>query len=113
MRVAVLGSWNPEKNRRQKYDTALTGTAEEFQAACREIGAALIERRHSLIVGSEGQDTADCHATLGALDAVRAQRAAGAARNTPRVTIVRKASSGDRAFGPQRRSDPGVFIDTP
>jgi predicted nucleotide-binding protein len=113
MRVAVLGSFSPQKNRRQKYGTPLVGDAVSFQAACRDIGAALVERGHSLIVGSEGDDTADRHAALGGLDAVRAQRAAGTTPRAARVMIVRKASSGALAFGAERRSDPDVFVEHP
>jgi hypothetical protein len=105
MRVAVLGSWH------DKRKWPLRETPEAFAAACRSIGRALASRGHSLIVGSDGEHTADFHATLGALDVIRE---AGRSPQSPRVLVVRAArSAAPGAFEPLRRSDPGVFTEQP
>ena len=56
MRVAVIGSWTADNS------ATLRETAEAFQSACQRVGRELIERGHSLIVGSDSEDTADGNA---------------------------------------------------
>ena len=109
MRVAVLGSWDEGQNARPGNRWPLLETPADFRAACREVGRELVRRGHSLIVGSAKEHTADCHAALGALDAVRESPAASF--TTPRIVVVRKTSAGPTAFGELRRSDPGVFVE--
>jgi hypothetical protein len=111
MRVAVLGSWDEKQNARTGNPWPLLETPAEFRAACREIGRELVRRGHSLIVGSAREHTADCHAALGALEAVRETPAESI--TAPRIVVVRKSSAGPTAFGEFRRSDPGVFVEHP
>lgn len=105
MRVAVLGSWHDRAN------FPLSDTRASFQAACRSVGRELVQRGHSLIVGSDEDHTADSHAALGALDMLRASAAPVA---HPRILVVRAAGAGaPRVFDDPRRSDPGVFVEHP
>jgi hypothetical protein len=104
MRVAVLGSWDDRQNRQAENSWPLLATPADFKAACREIGRELVSRGHSLIVGSDREHTADRHAALGALDAVRDSGAA------TRIAIVKKSSSA-RSFEELRRSHPAVFVE--
>jgi len=107
MRVAVLGSWRQE----DKQSWILRETSEAFRAACTRVGARLIEQGHSLIVGSDSAHTADGNAALGA---VQALDAANLAVESPRIMLIRPASSdGARSFGELRRSRPGVFVEHP
>jgi hypothetical protein len=107
MRVAVLGSWRQE----DKKDWKLRETPEAFRAACGQVGAELIRRGHSLIVGSDADHTADANAALGAVEALQA---AGTKVESPRIMLIRPASSVDvRSFDTLRRSLPGVFVERP
>lgn len=107
MRVAVLGSWTQEDREAWK----LRETPAAFRAACRQVGAELIRRGHSLIVGSDAEHTADANAVLGAVDALADARAE---IDAPRIMLVRPASSDDgRSFAELRRSIPGLLVQHP
>lgn len=104
MRVAILGSW-PRKPRWR-----LRGSQEEFSSACRRIGRELVQRGHSLIVGSDGEHTADRHAVLGALE----ESPETSTEAPPRVCLVRAAASDDtRPFAAERRDWPGLIVESP
>ena len=107
MRVAVLGSWREE----DKAEWKLRGSSEEFRKACQRVGAELIQRGHSLIVGTESEHTADGNAVIGALEAFKA----GATHSEqPRIMLIRPVSSGGHeSFAELRRSMRGVFIQYP
>ena len=106
MRAAVLGSWRHEDQKQWK----LRETPEEFRKACRQVGAELIERGHSLIVGTDSEHTADANAVSGAIRALR-----GAKVKWPRVMVIRPAASKqkDRPFASLRRSLPGAVVEFP
>lgn len=107
MRIAVLGSWPDRPAWPMREDHAA------FSAACRRIGRDLAARGHSLIVGSDGEHTADLHAALGALEVYGSEPAAGPAR----ILVVRATDSIEKtnrpAFDTWRRKHPGVFIEYP
>jgi hypothetical protein len=86
MRVAVLGSW------RQKDKTrwGLLETSESFRGACRRVGRELIERGHSLIVGTDSTQTADGTAVQGAIEVLGT---ANTKVETPRIMLIRQESS--------------------
>ena len=101
MRVAVIGSW-PEP------DNAAPGeTIESFHGACQRVGRELIERGHSLIVGTDGPDTAGGQAVLGAIDALPA---APSPNQGPRIIVIRPTAPED-LFHDLRRRLPGVFVE--
>jgi hypothetical protein len=105
MRVAVLGSWRHE----DVPSWTLSETPEAFADACRRLGRELIERGHSLIVGTDSPHTADGNAALGAYEALR-----GAADSRPRIRVVRlEDARATRPFDQLRRERPGVFVDHP
>ena len=106
MRVAVLGSWRQE----DKKSWRLLDTSEAFRKACRQVGAELIRRGHSLIVGTDSEHTADGNAALGAIEALNA---AATRVESPRIMLIRPDSSDEprRPFLNLRRSNPGVFIE--
>jgi len=103
MRIAVLGSWRQEDATAWK----LRESPEQFAKACRRIGQELIERGHSLIVGTDALHTADGQAARGAYDAL-----ANAAIDRPRITVVRLDESSPRwPFDELRRARGGIFVD--
>jgi predicted nucleotide-binding protein len=105
MRVAVLGSWRQQ----DAAEWELSETQDAFAKACRRIGRELIERGHSLIVGTEALHTADGNAALGAYEAI-----GQSAEPRPRIMVVRlDDAKGGRPFDRQRRERPGIFIDRP
>jgi hypothetical protein len=105
MRVAVLGSWRQE----DKKSWGLLETPEEFRDACRKVGAELIRRGHSLIVGTDSGHTADGNAARGAIDALREDETTV---ESPRIMLIRPESRDpERPFLEMRRSNPGVFIE--
>jgi hypothetical protein len=104
--VAVLGSWRKE----DKSGWGLLGTPESFHAACQRVGREIIERGHSLIVGTDSTHTADGNAALGAVEALKA---ANKTVETPRIMVICPPAEGRRAFGQQRQSRPGVFVEHP
>lgn len=106
MRVAVLGSWRQQ----DKKSWRLLDTSEAFRKACRQVGAELIRRGHSLIVGTDSEHTADGNAALGAIEALNA---AATRVESPRIMLIRPDSSDEarRPFLELRRSNPGVFIE--
>jgi predicted nucleotide-binding protein len=105
MRVAVLGSWREEDKKSWK----LRETAEVFRAACRRVGCELIERGHSLIVGSASRHTADGCAVQGAIESFKAAKTTA---RSPRIMLIRPESSSEaRPFGQFRQSMPGVFVE--
>lgn len=105
MRVAVLGSWRQEDVSRWK----LRGTPAEFAEACRRVGRELIERGHSLIVGTDSDHTADGHAARGAYEAL-----GPTVGKWPRIMVVRlDEEDAARPFDDLRRARPGVFVDHP
>lgn len=105
MRVAVLGSWRQEDKKRW----GLLETPEAFRAACRRVGSELMERGHSLIVGSDSEHTADGNAVRGAIEALRAAKTIV---ESPRIVLIRPESSDQaRPFLGLRQSNPGVFIE--
>jgi len=55
MRIAVLGGWRQEDARTWN----LRESPEHFAQACRRIGQELIERGHSLIVGTDSLHMGD------------------------------------------------------
>jgi hypothetical protein len=105
MRVAVLGSWRQE----DVSSWSLSETREAFGNACRRLGRELIERGHSLIVGSDSLHTADGNAAIGAYEAINM-----APDSRPRIMVVclDKARVA-RPFDALRRERPGVFVDHP
>src|SRR5215210_522897 len=64
MRIVILGSWT-EKNR---DEDRLEGTAEEFAAACRELGGAIARLGQVVIAGGRSPDTADYHVVRGVVE---------------------------------------------
>lgn len=105
MRVAVLGSWRQED--RENWN--LCETPEEFRAACKRVGSAIIEKGHSLIVGSDSEHTADGCAVEGAIESLEAAKTPAA---SPRIMLIRpEASNEKRSFDRFRRSMPGVFVE--
>ena len=113
MRVAVLGSWRAK----DQQEWGLQGSLEEFQQAARDIGYALIERGHSLILGTTAPHTADGQALQGAADAwtqVPALR-----RDRPRVMLIRalptKVRSRTNPENQRRLQDlpAGLAVDSP
>lgn len=109
MRVAVLGSWRTE----DAVDWKLRDTPEAFQQACRLIGAEIVKRGHSLVVGSTSLKTADGAALQGALDHLGQENARPA---VPRVLVIRPGASEwseDAALLQMQRSLPGVILDYP
>jgi predicted nucleotide-binding protein len=105
MRVAVLGSWRQE----DQAAWGLRETPEAFGEACRRLGRELIERGHSLIVGTDSRHTADGNAARGAYEAL-----GSAAMPAPRIRVVHlDAPSGSRDFEVLRGERPGVFVDHP
>lgn len=70
MKVLVVGS-------RAKEQTSLGAgsQADPFQAVCLDLGAALANARHELVLGSEAEHTADAHVARGAsAEALKANR---------------------------------------
>jgi hypothetical protein len=105
MRVAVLGSWRQE----DQPAWTLLESQEAFAEACRRLGRELIERGHSLIVGTDSPHTADGNAAMGAYEAI-----VPGAEVRPRIMVVRLESAGaSRSFDRLRRERPGVFVDHP
>lgn len=109
MRVAVLGSWRQE----DATQWALRGTQAAFSAACRRIGLELIQRGHSLILGSSSPHTADGNALEGARQAWAA--APDADKDRPRVMMIRPAGppSTEQDAQALHRSMPGGIVDYP
>lgn len=62
MKVAVFGSWS---NREADQNWYFGDTREEFNDACKEIGRALAENGHTLIVESENEGVADPYVVEG------------------------------------------------
>jgi hypothetical protein len=109
MRVAVLGSWREEDLQAWK----LRGTREAFREACSLIGAEIVARGHSLIVGSASPKTADGAALQGALEYL--QRA-GVPVDMPRILITRPSASTTREENTLRQMQsamPGLLVDYP
>jgi hypothetical protein len=105
MRVAVLGSWRQEDS----LEWGLRETHDAFAQSCRRLGRELIERGHSLIVGTDSAWTADGNAAVGACDAL-----SGAPGERPRIRVVRLDDPQAIApFDRLRRERPGVFVDHP
>jgi hypothetical protein len=73
------------------------------------VGAELISRGHSLIVGSDSEHTADRNAVLGAIEALKT---ADTTVESPKIMLIRPESSDQpRPFLELRQSNPGVFIE--
>lgn len=103
MRIAVIGSWRREDAR----DWNLRESPELFGQACRRIGQELIERGHSLIVGTDSEHTADGLAARGAYEAL-----ASTIIDRPRITVVRlDERSARQPFDEIRRARSGIFVD--
>jgi hypothetical protein len=103
MRVAVLGSWRSVDKKSWK----LRESREAFQVACRRVGRELIERGHSLIVGTDSDHTADGNAVAGAIEALQTTKTI----ESPRIMLIHPTSSADaRPFAKFRESMPGVFV---
>ena len=66
MRITVVGSWRPEKEK------DLQGTLEGFSAACQEIGRELARRNQTVVVSSDRPHTSDFHVVRGMADVIRA-----------------------------------------
>jgi hypothetical protein len=98
MRIAVIGSWR----RSDRDEWGLTGEA-AFADAARTLGRRLVELGHSLVVGTDGHDTADYLAASAAADAAGATAAA-------RVHIL-APDRGSRPFEPLRRRYPRFFAE--
>lgn len=56
MKVAVFGSWSDPKTHQ---DWNFVGSRDVFNSACKDIGRALVDKGHTLIVESENQTVAD------------------------------------------------------
>src|SRR5258705_13945144 len=63
MHVGITGSYKPDRNSAERWP--LRGSFDEFAVACRAIGASLANDRAVLVVGSDGDSTADRHAVEG------------------------------------------------
>ena len=110
MRVAVLGSWREE----DATQWALRDTPESFKKACRRIGLELIQRGHSLILGSSSLHTADGNALEGAQEAWAVAPVTN--KDRPRVMMIRpldSSSSEQDAQAALHRSMPGGIVDYP
>jgi hypothetical protein len=65
MRVAIVGSW-----RSQDKDDWKLRDESGFSAACKKLGALIVNQGHTLLVASDSEHTADFHAVEGALEAL-------------------------------------------
>jgi hypothetical protein len=85
----------------------LLESPEAFREACREVGREIVERGHSLIVGTDSGHTADGNAALGAMEALGEAKV-----DSPKVMLVSPAfDGGPRAFDRLRRQRPGVLVE--
>jgi predicted nucleotide-binding protein len=68
LRVAIVGSW-------RGVDSEAWGLKDEsgFSAACNRLGALIVAQGHTLLVASDEKHTADFHAVVGALEALKKQ----------------------------------------
>jgi hypothetical protein len=99
-----LGSWRD----RDVETWGLCEAHATFRQACRKIGYELVKRGHTLIVGSDSDSTADCHAVKGALQAL------DESSKSPRILVIRPESKKRfYAFEGPRRNLPGVFVEQP
>lgn len=77
MRVALIGSWR----KREEAEWNLTA-GNGFREACRQLGAAVARSGHVLIIGGQGDYTADYHAIDGVISAL------GNSRQTPPPIVI-------------------------
>jgi hypothetical protein len=80
MKVAVFGSW-PETGQNSEWKSY--GEPDDFRAACREVGSALAERGHTLIVESDKENAADRYIVEGYV-----KRAAAGLQEKPLVELA-------------------------
>lgn len=109
MRVAVLGSWREDDVQAWR----LRGTREAFQEACRLIGAEVVSRGHSLIIGSASLKTADGAALQGALEHLKG---GAETSDVPRILVTRpdgSPSNGDSTLRDLQRLMPGLMVEYP
>lgn len=62
MKVAVFGSWSDQKSDKE---WGFSESRDVFNTACKDIGRALADKGHTLIVESENQTVADPHVVEG------------------------------------------------
>ena len=113
MRVAVLGSWRSS----DQHQWGLQETLEGFQQAAKDIGHALIERGHSLILGATSLNTADGNALQGAVRAW--EHVPGLRKDRPRVMMIRalptkvRSEAAPAAYIRLQDLPPGLAVDNP
>lgn len=98
MKVALVGSWREHDAREWRLRDRPA-----FTEACRTLAAEIARRGHTIIVGGQGEHTADYHAVEGV---VQALGAAGA--DAARIHILRP-DDGHRTFEAHRRAFPDLF----
>jgi len=98
MKVAVIGSWRPNRD-----DWAFTSSLAEFREACHQIGSEIVRNGHVLLVGSEDRNTADFSAVEGAIAAL------GAANIESPQIIVLRPNDNKISFENWRRQYPRLF----
>src|SRR4051812_7291457 len=103
MRTTILGGWKEGDPR----EHALTGSYEEFAAACEAIGKALARKHHAVIVGSESSYSADYHIVKGIVEG-----AAGDDVPHPLVHVI-KPEFGPMLFQDFWKQYPKVFTSYP
>lgn len=104
MRIALLGSWR-ESDREEMH---LVDQA-EFKGAAETVGRAIIRLGHSLIVGSDREESADYHGTVAAVDFLGKNEPRA---NEPRARIHLIAPRGQAPLFPQlRRTSPELFAE--
>lgn len=101
MRIAVFGSWPSPGN--DSPDWSFIGSEDDFRAACRELGAALAERGHTLLVESDDEHVADRHVVEGYV--ARARAGTGSA---PKVELAWPRGRA-RPFEALAQANPGWF----
>ncbi len=102
MRIAVFGSWR----QRLGDEWHLRGTQEDFIKACRNLGARIAHRGHTIIVSGKISDpsseTADTYIVEGAIEEVR-----GHSLDRPIIESFRP--DGSRPYESEAREFPEVF----
>jgi hypothetical protein len=82
MKIAAFGSWITTG----KPEWISRGERMQFEAACRDVGKALAELGHTIIVGSSRSHTADKHVVDGFLSALNATRSSG---HKQKIVVIR------------------------
>ena len=84
MKIAVFGSWKQHSNQEWK----LKGSKEIFEQACLEIGEQIASYKHTVLVASDSEKTADYHIVAGILN-----------RNIKsEIPLIKVSSSSDKGY---------------